>query len=136
MYYISALGHRPDLPDICFVETIVFTNQITKLGLENELRELQLELMKHPNAGAIDAGTGGLRKVRMRGSGQSSGKRGGARVHYLHFPAFRVIHLVSVYEKRDQALLTPRQKRMVKLVVEAIKQEWDTRSQDEKGTVR
>ena len=66
-----------------FVETKVFTKRVAALGLEDQLRELQLELLANPEAGATDPGTGGLRKVRMADPTRGKGKRGGARVHYL-----------------------------------------------------
>lgn len=69
--------------EITFVETRVFTRRIVALGLEDALRELQLMLLDRPDAGDLDPGTGGLRKVRMRDPTRGKGKRGGARVHYL-----------------------------------------------------
>jgi hypothetical protein len=36
---------------IAFVETLVFTRRITTLGLEEPLRELQLDLLRNPEAG-------------------------------------------------------------------------------------
>ena len=48
-----------------FVETSVFTKRIMRLGLEDAVRGLQLELLENPAAGDLDPGTGGLRKVRM-----------------------------------------------------------------------
>jgi hypothetical protein len=36
---------------IAFVETRVFTRRITTLGLDEPLRELQLELLENPEAG-------------------------------------------------------------------------------------
>ncbi|MGH7576080.1 MAG: hypothetical protein ACREM1_13260 [Longimicrobiales bacterium] len=53
------------------------------LGLEGALRDLQLTLLDRPEAGDLDPGTGGLRKVRMRDPARGKGKRGGARAHYL-----------------------------------------------------
>jgi hypothetical protein len=50
---------------LLFVETTQFTRRITKEGLEDDLRGLQQELLAHPEKGALERGTGGLRKVRM-----------------------------------------------------------------------
>jgi hypothetical protein len=58
-----------------FVETSVFTRRIVALALEEPLRELQLHLLRDPEAGALDPGTGGLRKVRMGDPGRGKGKR-------------------------------------------------------------
>jgi hypothetical protein len=48
-----------------FVETEVFTRRISRFRLEEDLRVLQVDLLQDPQAGALDPGTGGLRKVRM-----------------------------------------------------------------------
>ena len=71
---------------ITFVETGAFTSRIERLGLEPALRELQEELLEQPERGATDAGTGGLRKIRMPNPTKGKGKSGGARVHYLWVP--------------------------------------------------
>ena len=47
---------------ISFVETTIFTSRITRLGLEDDLRELQMELIEKPERGKLDPNTGGLRK--------------------------------------------------------------------------
>ena len=60
---------------LCFIETTVFTKRVMQLGLEDELQDLQSELLANPTAGDTDAGTGGLRKVRMRSAGRRKGKR-------------------------------------------------------------
>jgi hypothetical protein len=104
-----------------FVETRVFTRRIGQLGLEAELQALQEELLAKPDAGAVDASTGGLRKLRVP-AGQ--GKRGGARVHYLWLPAHCVIYLLFVYGKSDQASLTASQKKQLRQLVESIRAEW------------
>ena len=103
---------------------MVFTRRITSLGLEGPLRELQLELVRNPEAGSVDPGTGGLRKVRIPDPRRGKGKRSGARVHYLWLPAASIVYLVFVYAKDEQATLTPDQKRQLKVIVQAIKHEW------------
>ena len=107
-----------------FIETDVFTKRMIDLGLEDELRELQARLLANPTAGDTDAGTGGLRKIRMRAPGRNEGKRGGARAHYLYLSAHGVIYLLSVYGKREQSTLSSQQKKQLKGVVESIKSEW------------
>jgi len=90
---------------IQFIETTGFTDRIRKLGLETELRALQQELLANPTRGKRDPGTGGLRKVRMPDSGHGKGKRGG-----------------------ELATLSPVQKKQVRRLTQAIKQEWRSRS--------
>jgi hypothetical protein len=97
------------------------------LGLEEPLRELQLLLWQNPEAGDMDPGTGGLRKVRVGDPGRGKGKRSGARVHYLWLPDVSVIYLMFVYSKDEASLLSAKQKRELRAVVEAVKREWAER---------
>ena len=84
-----------------FVETTVFTKRVADLGLEEQVRGLQLELLRNPEAGVVDPGTGGLRKVRMADPGRGKGKRGGARVHYLLLQHRDRIYFLFVYGKDE-----------------------------------
>lgn len=108
---------------LAFVETTAFTRRITDQGLEEDLRELQQELLRNPEKGSLDPGTGGLRKVRMRIRSTGKGKSGGARVHYLYLPNDRMIYLIFLYSKGEQATLTPEQKKQLRSVAEAFKKE-------------
>jgi putative transcriptional regulator len=109
---------------ICFIETSVFTRRVALLGCESGLKALQELLPRNPHAGATDAGTGGLRKVRMPDTGRGKGKRSGTRVHYLFLPSHDVLYLVFIYGKDDQTTLTPEQKRQLKGVEDAIRRAW------------
>lgn len=109
---------------LCFIETAVFTRRVSALGLEDDLRRLQLDLVKDPLAGDTDAGTGGLRKVRMADGVRRKGKRGGSRVHYLYLAKHDVVYLLFVYTKDESAALTATQKRELKKISEAIRAEW------------
>jgi len=60
-----------------FVETSIFTRQVTSLLTDEEYSQLQLALLAHPDMGAIIPRSGGLRKVRW--SMSRRGKRGGVR---------------------------------------------------------
>ena len=111
----------------CFIETAVFTREVTRLGLEPDLVELQALLRHHPTAGVVVPGTGGVRKVRMGARERGRGKRGGARVHYLWLPAPRVIYLLVVYAKDSASTLSAAGKRQARRIVEAIKAEWRLR---------
>ena len=61
---------------LTFVETTAFTKRLAALGLEESLRELQLALLENPEAGDVEPGTGGLRKVRLGDPTRGKGKRG------------------------------------------------------------
>lgn len=110
---------------LCFIETIVFSRRLTMLGLDAELKALQDALIENPEAGATEAGTGGLRKIRVPDPQRGKGKRSGARVHYLYLAAHDVIYLIFVYGKDDQEKLTAEQKKLLKTVAEAIRSEWN-----------
>lgn len=82
-------------------------------------------MLANPTAGDTDAGTGGLRKVRMRAARRGQGKRGGARAHYLYLAAHGVIYLLFVYGKDERSTLSRDQKRQLRAMVESIKREWN-----------
>ena len=106
---------------LTFVETVVFTGRIGKLGLESVLRALQDTLLKDPEAGRLDPGTGGLRKVRIPDPTRGKGKRSGARVHYPWLPRRQRIYLMYVYGKDEADTLSTAQKRALYQVVQGIK---------------
>jgi hypothetical protein len=106
---------------LSFVETRFFTDRVQELGLEDALRQLQLTLVSAPDAGRLDPGTGGLRKIRMSDPGRARGKRGGARVHYLWLPRARRIYLLYVYRKDERTTLDAAQKRALQHLVRSIK---------------
>jgi hypothetical protein len=114
-----------------FVETIVFSRRIEKLQLHEDLRWLQLELLADPEAGRLDPGTGGMRKVRMSDEERGKGKRSGARVHYLPLVSIGRIYLVFVYGEDEIDTLSPAQKRALRPVVESIKREAASRPRPE-----
>lgn len=53
-----------------FLETSVFTKQITDILPDYEYADLQVHLTKQPEAGALIPGGGGLRKVRWKARGK------------------------------------------------------------------
>jgi len=108
--------------ELTFVETTAFTRRIREEALEEDLRELQQELLRNPEKGALDPGTGGLRKVRRRVRSRGKGKSSGGRAHYLYLPSDRVIYLIFLYMKGEQATLTANQKKQLRSVTEAFKQ--------------
>ena len=88
---------------------------------DDELRELQNLLIEDPEAGDVIQGTGGARKVRIPLEGR--GKSGGGRVIYVDVVVRERIYLLMAYPKNVQTDLSPDQKKMVRKVVETIKEE-------------
>ena len=105
-----------------FVEASVFTKRLVEITDDDTYRRFQAEIAANPEKGKLIQGTGGLRKARMAARGK--GKRGGARVIYLPVDAATVIYLVYVYDKGEADDLTAVQKRELKAIAEAIKQEY------------
>ncbi len=99
-----------------FVETPVFTAQITAALDDLAYRKLQLALLLRPEQGVLIQGSGGLRKLRWAGSGR--GKRGGVRVIYFWHPEDEVFYMLYVYPKNEQSDLTPAQVRILRRLVE------------------
>lgn len=102
-----------------FVETVVFTGLITDLAADDEYAAFQVALAEHPEAGALMAGCGGVRKVRMAIGNR--GKSGGARVLYLHLPNHERIYLLYVFTKGDAANLSSEGKKALRERAQAIK---------------
>ena len=102
-------------------ETPTFSRQADKLFNEDERRELIDYLAENPLAGDEIPGTGGVRKVRFGALGR--GKRGGARVIYFYGGERMPIYALLAYSKSDRTDLTPRERRAVAALVEAIKRQ-------------
>ena len=97
-----------------FIETSVFTKTITSLLSEEGYRELQKELLLHPDAGAVIKGGAGIRKIRWKEN--CAGKSGGIRViYYLDLPD--KVFMLFAYKKNQQEDLTPSQIKILKHVV-------------------
>ncbi len=65
-----------------FIEAPLFTQLVPEYLGDDGYRKLQLHLARHPEAGAIIAGTGGFRKFRWADRRRGKGKRGGLRIIY------------------------------------------------------
>ena len=89
------------------IELPNFTKLVVSYLNDDEYKELQNHLVKHPKSGDLIPETGGLRKVRWAGSGK--GKRGGLRVIYFWVTSDDEIIMVSIYKKSDMDDLTKEQ---------------------------
>jgi len=102
-----------------FVETAIFTREISAFLTDEEYRSLQLALLLRPEQGPLIPGSGGLRKLRWGYRGK--GKRGGSRVIY-YWDKKDTIYMLFVYSKSKQGDLTRAQIKMLgKLVQEELK---------------
>ena len=102
-----------------FIETPMFTREISAFLTDEEYRSLQLALLFRPEQGALIPGGGGLRKLRWGFHGK--GKRGGCRVIY-YWDKQDTIYMLFVYPKSKQEDLTLAQVKVLgKLVREEFK---------------
>ena len=104
-----------------FVETKEFSQWAGEHLSDFSLAELQRELLKDPDTGAVMTGCGGLRKLRLADPKRRKGKRGGIRVIYLHVADAEVIFLMDIYDKDEQADLSTEQKKVLKRLAESYK---------------
>jgi hypothetical protein len=103
-----------------FIETSVFTRQITELLSDESYKSLQAALMLHPESGDLVQGGGGIRKIRW--GKEAQGKRGGIRVIYFYKNQANQIYFLVAYPKSTQADLTQEQKKILsRLVKEELK---------------
>lgn len=68
-------------------------------------------------------GCGGLRKVRVADPGRGQGKRGGARVIYLHVPEVKRFYLLDIYGKTEKDDLTAAEKKVLAKLAADYRQE-------------
>ena len=99
-----------------FIETSIFTRQVTSLLADEEYSQLQLALSTRPDMGVITPHSGGLRKVRW--SISDRGKRGGVRVIYYWVVVQDQILMLFIYPKSERDDLTPQQLKILREIVE------------------
>ena len=104
-----------------FIETVRFTEWVRDSLNDDALANLQRELLDDPDRGSVMPGCGGLRKIRVADPGHGKGKRGGARVIYLHVSEANVIFLMDIYDKNERDDLTPDQKKVLKDLAQRFK---------------
>jgi mRNA-degrading endonuclease RelE of RelBE toxin-antitoxin system len=106
-----------DIQLLTFIETPVFTEQITSLLDDDEYSKFQAMLVANPETGRVISGTGGLRKIRWKDPGRQKGKRGGIRVIYYYRMHIGQVLLLTAYGKDHQSELSASQKRLFREIV-------------------
>lgn len=102
-----------------FIELPAFQRMRDEYFDDASFKELQIELMRDPEAGDVIKGAGGLRKVRCGDEKRGKGKRGGLRVIYFWKDADDQFWLFTVYNKDEADDLTADQRKMLKGRLEA-----------------
>lgn len=114
------MRHWRSIVSLKFIETRVFTRQITALTSDDEYRPLQESLLRRPAHGAVIKGTGGIRKLRW--GDQSRGKRGGLRIIYYWHVQRELFLMLYAYSKNEQKDLTADQKA---ILAQAVREEFE-----------
>jgi hypothetical protein len=106
---------------LAFVQLSRFAARWTQLKLtDDDLRALEQMLLRNPDAGAVVAGTGGLRKVRFAPPSRHMGKSGAFRVGYAYFRVADTVYFLAIYPKNEQANLAAAEKAEVRKMIEII----------------
>lgn len=102
-----------------FIQTTEFTKNWERLGLtDDDLRRLELEILRNPKAGDVIQGTGKLRKLRFAFVNQ--GKSGSARVCYVDFLVKEVVYLITIYPKNEKDNLTRAECNNIKKLIDYL----------------
>lgn len=116
-----------------FVESSEFTEWVSEHLPDETYAAVQRELMADPEKGTPMPGCGGLRKVRTPDPRRGKGKRGGARVIYLHVPEVSQFFMLDVYGKGEKDDLSPQEKRILAALADQLKREARTAARHKKG---
>ena len=103
-----------------FIQTREFSRNWDELGFSDEdLRQLEIDIMRNPDKYPVIKGTGGLRKARI--ATENKGKSGGARVCYVDFVFVETVYLITVYTKKEKDNLSKAERNEIKKAIEEIR---------------
>lgn len=104
------------------VETGPYLAEARRLMSEEERGAVVDMVAADPEAGAVVAGTGGLRKMRIRLGGR--GKRGGGRVIYWYQSEGCPVVLLFVFAKNQAEDLAPGRRRLLMRIAASLNEEF------------
>ena len=122
---------RSDARFMTIVETREFQQRAATRMSEAERQDFITFIARHPEAGAIMVGIGGLRKSRW-GVG-ARGKSGGVRVIYYYHNPTLPLFLLTVFAKNERDNLTQRERQTLHQVVREIVRTYGARHTDERS---
>src|SRR4051794_18541333 len=106
---------------LTFIQLSAFVSRWRQYRLTDEdLQALEALLAADPAAGAVMAGTGGLRKARFAPPSWHVGNSGAMRGCYAHFPRAEAVYLFALYAKGDKANLTQAERNYYRAVMTAL----------------
>lgn len=104
-----------------FIQTSEFVKKWEHLGLnDDDLRRLELEILKDPQAGTVIPGTGKLRKLRF--AFENKGKSGSTRVCYVDFLLYETVYLITVYPKSEKDNLSKAERNEIKKMIDLLEE--------------
>lgn len=102
-----------------FVELPAFARYRAHYLDDEGFRGLQPAIMRHPEAGDVIEGTGGLRKLRRSDPRRGKGKRGGLRVIYYWWDGHAQFWLFTLYDKDDMDDLSAKERKLLRDMLKA-----------------
>ena len=100
------------------VETPAYLKASSSIFSETERSDIVAAIASDPEAGDLMPGTGGYRKRRFARAGM--GKRGGARVVYLHGGDSFPIFLITAYAKAERGTLSKAERNALAKMVKSF----------------
>ena len=100
-----------------FIESRLFTRRLHELAgdyADEVLRNIEEDLLRQPEKGALVPGLGGIRKARVGNPARGKGKRGGFRYLYVYFIVDQQIGLLYLLDKNEQDDLTQAQRKILR----------------------
>ena len=105
-----------------FIQTHEFSRNWDAMGFTDEdLKQLEIDIMKNPDKYPVMKGTGGLRKARIALDDSNKGKSGGARICFVDFVFASTVYLITVYSKKEKENLSKEERNEIKKAIEALK---------------
>ena len=114
-------GIAAQLRPVRIFATRTYERVVRKLMSEAERQNMEAAIVADPGRASLIRGTGGIRKLRWKGSGR--GKRGGIRTIYFHHVGPEAIYILTAYAKADRDELTAADRKALSRLVAAIKKE-------------
>lgn len=104
-----------------FIYTRSFDRSIHNLLSDEDMRAVEQELVENPEAGVMETGTGGIRKIRAAMG--ERGKSRSARVLYYYLETKGKVYFLLAFAKRDAGTLTMGEREQLKQLAKALRAE-------------
>lgn len=104
-----------------FVQLSPFARAWSRMGLsDDDLRAAEIAIMIDPSRPPLVQGTGGVRKLRLAPESWDTGKSGGLRVLYSHWPDYGLVALIYAYSKGEVEDINAEEKKAIKSMIAEI----------------